>query len=62
MPWKGRLEVKVNGEWGTVCDYDFDMREATIACRAMGFGSAKRIQTRAFNGRGHGKIHYSRLK
>ena len=62
VPWSGRLEVLVNGEWGTVCDRDFDMREANIVCRAMGYGSASGVSTRASHGRGVGKIHYTNLK
>ena len=38
------------------------MREANIACRAMGYGSAKSVQIRASYGQGVGKIHYSRLR
>ena len=62
VPWAGRLEVNVNGEWGTVCDSDFDMKEANIVCRAMGYGSAKSFQVRASYGKGVGKIHYSNLR
>ena len=62
MSWSGRLEVQVNGEWGTICDREFDMKEANIACRALGYGSAESLQIRAFSGRGVGKIHYSALR
>ena len=62
VAWSGRLEVKVDGEWGTVCDREFDMKEAHIACRALGYGSAVRFGGRAQSGRGVGKIHYSVLR
>lgn len=62
VSWSGRLEVNVDGEWGTICDRDFDMREANIACRGLGYGSAVRFSARAYYGRGVGKIHYSSLK
>ena len=52
----------MNGEWGTICDHGFDMREANVACRAMGYGSAKSVQRQATHGRGVGAIHYSNLK
>jgi hypothetical protein len=33
----GRLEIFVDGEWGTICDDSFTIREAKVACRQLGF-------------------------
>ncbi|XP_054735458.1 uncharacterized protein LOC129242688 isoform X3 [Anastrepha obliqua] len=34
---EGRLEVRYRGEWGTVCDDDFGLKEAQVMCNSMGF-------------------------
>lgn len=33
---EGRLEVFMNGRWGTVCNYGFDIEDAAVACQQMG--------------------------
>ena len=33
----GRLEVFLNGTWGTVCTRGFDFYEGDIVCRELGF-------------------------
>lgn len=35
----GRLEVLVDGEWGTVCGYYFDSTAAQVACRGLGYSA-----------------------
>ena len=35
---QGRLEVQVNGIWGTVCDDLFGDAETRVACSVLGYG------------------------
>ncbi|XP_023206709.1 scavenger receptor cysteine-rich type 1 protein M130-like isoform X2 [Xiphophorus maculatus] len=34
----GRLEVKTNQSWSSVCEKDFDLRDAKVVCREIGCG------------------------
>ena len=34
---EGRLEICVNNVWGTICDFKYGTRDATVACKQLGY-------------------------
>ncbi|CAL8393814.1 unnamed protein product [Arctogadus glacialis] len=52
----GRVEVQNDGQWGTVCDDSWDIRDAQVACRAMDCGTPLLIKPAAYYGPGRGNV------
>uniref|UniRef100_A0A4W5P166 Si:ch211-136a13.1 n=1 Tax=Hucho hucho TaxID=62062 RepID=A0A4W5P166_9TELE len=53
---RGRVEIYIRGEWGTVCDDLFSSKAAAVVCQQLGFPVALRVAKRAELGRGSGSI------
>lgn len=52
----GTVEVLHDGQWGTVCDHDWDIDDATVVCRELHCGEPVNVWYRAHFGRGSGPI------
>ncbi|XP_017338215.1 neurotrypsin [Ictalurus punctatus] len=57
----GRLEVYLNGQWGSVCDTHWTDRDASVVCRQLGLGEIGTALQHSYFGPGSGLFHYTRL-
>ena len=49
---EGRVEVLLDGMWGTVCDDLWGLDDAVVVCRQLGYPSVIAARTSAFYGAG----------
>lgn len=60
--YEGRVELCLDGEWGTICDNSWTNLDAVVVCRQLSFGlSDATAKSSAFYGEGSGTIHLDRF-
>uniref|UniRef100_A0A8C0BUC9 Neurotrypsin n=1 Tax=Buteo japonicus TaxID=224669 RepID=A0A8C0BUC9_9AVES len=59
---EGRVEVFLNGQWGSVCDDGWTDRDAAVVCRQLGFSGTAKARAMAYFGEGHGPIHLDNIE
>ncbi|XP_055926168.1 lysyl oxidase homolog 2-like isoform X1 [Argiope bruennichi] len=59
--YEGNVEVYHLGIWGSVCDDEWDITEANVICRSIGFSKAAKATQNGEFGRGRKKIWMDNL-
>lgn len=59
--YKGRVELYIEGRWGTVCDRGWGINEANVVCRQLGYTKATQAFKGGTFGPGNGTIWLTEL-
>ena len=57
-PFEGNIEIFHDGRWGYICDDEWDMAEAEIACRQLGYQTAQKPTHDGFFGHPEGEVSF----
>ena len=52
----GRVEIGLDGAWGTVCDNNWDIQDARVVCHMLGYPTAVAATLRSKFARGIGRM------
>ena len=52
----GRVEIGLDGAWGTVCDDNWDINDALVVCHMLGYSTAVAATLRSSFPQGSGRI------
>ena len=61
-PLEGRVEIFLVGQWGSVCDSNWDLADATVVCHQLGYLIAVGAPRSAAFGAGSGPSWYSNMR
>jgi len=65
-PYTGRVEVYIStgglGRWGTICDDNWDIQDATVVCHELGYTYAVGAPLNAHHGEGTGPVWLSNVQ
>ncbi|KAK2893024.1 hypothetical protein Q8A67_013012 [Cirrhinus molitorella] len=52
----GRVEVRHDNQWGTVCDNGWDLTDAAVVCKELNCGNVIEVKSAAYFGPGVGSV------